>query len=179
VFLDTFVVCTLTALVVLTAYDPATFTGAESDTEIALGAFSGVFGTFGTVVFSVILPIFAFTTILAWSYYGEKSAEFLAQKAGDKGKKIAVLAFKIVYVALIVVAAVMTSDLVWNISDISNALMAFPNLIAVIGLSGVVVKVTDNYFRRKKGEKIKPMLSAFPELDAEFCADVEKEETNA
>ena len=178
VFLDTFVVCTLAALVILTSYNLDSFTGAESDTEIALGAFSGAFGTFGTVVFSVILPVFAFTTILAWAYYGEKSAEFLAQRTGEKGKKIAVLVFKVVYVALIVVAAVMTSELVWNISDISNALMAFPNLVAVIGLSGVVVKVTNNYFRRAKGEKIEPMLSAYPELNTEFSAELDKEEQN-
>ncbi|MBQ3016066.1 MAG: sodium:alanine symporter family protein [Clostridia bacterium] len=172
VFLDTFVVCTLTALVILTAYDTATFTGSESDTSVALGAFASTFGIFGIIVFSVILPVFAFTTILAWSYYGEKSVEFLSQKLGKKGQKITVLIFKILYVALIVVAAVMTSDLVWSISDISNALMAIPNLIAVVGLSGIVVKITANYFKRKSGEKIEPMLSAYPEINEEFKNDI-------
>ena len=176
VFLDTFVVCTLAALVVLTAYDPSTFTGLESDTAIAIGAFSSVLGGFGTVVFSIILPVFAFTTILAWSYYGEKSAEFIAQKLGKRGQKIAVIVFKVLYVALIVLAAVLTSDLVWSISDISNALMAVPNLIAVIALSGVVVKVTKNYFDRAKGLKVAPMLSAYSDLNDEFARKVEEEE---
>lgn len=177
VFLDTFVVCTLAALVVLTAYDPERFTGAESDTAVILGAFTNTFGAFGTVVFAVMLPVFAFTTILAWSYYGEKSVEFLAQKAGNKGKKIATLIFKIIYVVLIVLAAVMTSELVWNISDVSNALMAIPNLIAVIGLSGLVVKITENYFKRMKGEKLEPMLSAYPELNEEFRLDLMAEDS--
>ena len=172
VFLDTFVVCTLAALIILTSYDTAALTGAESDTAIAIGAFSSTFGIFGTVVFSVILPVFAFTTILAWSYYGEKSIEFLFQKLGAKGQKISVFVFKILYVLLIVVASVMTSELVWSISDISNALMAIPNLVAVIGLSGVVVKITANYFRRKAGEDIEPMLSVYPELNEEFKADI-------
>jgi AGCS family alanine or glycine:cation symporter len=176
VFLDTFVVCTLAALVVLTAYDPATFTGVESDTAVAIGAFSATLGAFGTVMFSIILPVFAFTTILAWSYYGEKSAEFIAQRLGKRGQKIAVLVFKVLYVALIVLAAVMTSDLVWSISDISNALMAVPNFIAVIGLSGVVLKVTKNYFDRKNGIKVAPMLSAYPELNEEFRAALDSSE---
>ena len=176
VFLDTFVVCTLAALVVLTAYDPATFTGSESDTLIAIGAFSRTLGTFGTVAFSIILPVFAFTTILAWSYYGEKSAEFIAQGAGKRGKKIAAFSFKVLYVALIVLAAVLTSDIVWSISDISNALMAIPNLIAVVGLSGVVLKITANYFQRQRGISVEPMLSVYPELNAEFIAALEEEE---
>ena len=179
VFLDTFVVCTLAALVMLTSYDASAFTGSESDTAIAIGAFSGTFGTFGTVVFAVILPVFAFTTILAWSYYGEKSVEFLAQRLGERGQKIAVTAFKVLYVVLIVVAAVLTSELVWSISDISNALMSIPNLIAVVGLSGVVIKITANYFKRKAGADIEPMLSAYPEINEEFKADIEKEDVNA
>ena len=173
VFLDTFVVCTLAALIVLVSYDLNAFTGAESDTATAIGVFSNTFGVFGTTVFSIILPVFAFTTILAWSYYGEKSTEFMAQKLGVRGQKIAVLVFKVLYVALVVVAAVLNSELAWAISDISNALMAFPNLIAVIGLSGVVVKITDNYFRRKvKGEDVKPMLSAYDDLNEEMIEDV-------
>ena len=179
VFLDTFVVCTLAALVVLTAYDPATFTGTESDTAIAIGAFASVLGGFGTFMFSIIIPVFAFTTILAWSYYGEKSTEFMTQKLGKRGQKISVLVFKVLYVALIVLAAILTSDLVWSISDISNALMAIPNLVAVIGLSGVVLKVTKNYFDRVKGMKIAPMLSAYPDLNEEFTKALENEEKQA
>ncbi|MBQ9071129.1 MAG: sodium:alanine symporter family protein [Clostridia bacterium] len=176
VFLDTFVICTLVAFVILTSYDTAALTGKESDTAMAIGAFSNNFGVFGTVAFSVILPIFAFTTILAWSYYGEKAVEFLADKLGKKGQKICVLAFKIIYVALIVVASVLTSELVWSISDISNALMAIPNLIAVVALSGVVAKITKNYFERKSGKDVEPMLSAYPEINEEFKKDLKKKQ---
>ena len=176
VFLDTFIVCTLTALIILTCYDFTSFTGFENDTSIAMGAFSNTFGTTGKILFSVMLPVFAFTTILAWSYYGEKSTEFIFNKTGKKGKKIAVFCFKILYITLIVFSAILTSDIVWGIADISNALMALPNLVGLIILSGTVVKITKNYFDRKKGKDVEPMLSAYPEINEEFKQDLIKEE---
>ncbi len=172
VFLDTFVICTLTALTLLTtgAYDFADFTSISADkTEVAGSAFAQSFGTFGTVVFTVILPLFAFTTILAWSYYGQKAAEYLFNN--KKGG----LAFKIVYVLLLIVGAVTSSAFVWALDDMFNALMAIPNLIGVIGLSGLVVRISKNYFARRKGEQVEPMLSAYPELNEEFKAEIEKE----
>lgn len=175
VFLDTFIVCTLTALIILTSYEFTSFTGLENDTSIALGAFSNTFGSVGKVLFSIMLPVFAFTTILAWSYYGEKSTEFIFNKIGKKGKKIAVICFKILYISLIVFSAILTSDLVWGIADISNALMALPNLVGLIILSGTVVKITKNYFDRKKGKDVEPMLSAYPDINEEFKQDLQKE----
>ena len=83
--------------------------------------------------------------------------------------------FKILYVVLIVFAAVMTSDLVWNLSDVSNALMALPNLVAVIALSGVAVRITKNYFARKRGEDVAPMLSYDPELNEELAKALAEE----
>lgn len=175
VFLDTFVVCTLTALVILTSYNEEQLFGAQavSDTAAAMNAFSNVFGTFGTVVFSIILPLFAFTTILAWSYYGEKCVEFLFRRAGQKGKKVAVLVFKVIYVLLIVASAVIDGELAWAISDTCNGLMAIPNLVALVLLSGLVVKITKNYFDRKNGKDVEPMLSAYPELNEEFKKDIQ------
>ena len=138
-----------------------------------MNAFSNVFGTFGTVVFSIILPLFAFTTILAWSYYGEKCVEFLFRRAGQKGKKVAVLVFKVIYVLLIVASAVIDGELAWAISDTCNGLMAIPNLVALVLLSGLVVKITKNYFDRKNGKDVEPMLSAYPELNEEFKKDIQ------
>ena len=87
VFLDTFIVCTLTAIIILTSFDFSELSIlTNSDTQVAMGAFSRTFGTTGKIFFSIMLPVFAFTTILAWSYYGEKSTEFIFSKTGAKGK---------------------------------------------------------------------------------------------
>ena len=172
VFFDTFIICTLTALMMLTTVDVNALTGAEGDTAMALSMFSNNFGVFGTVTFSTILPLFAFTTIMAWSYYGEKATAFCFQWLGEKGQKISVVVFKILYVLLIVASAVIESDLLWNISDTANGLMAVPNLIALIAMNGLVWKITKNFYDRKKGIDVKPMLSAYPELNEEFEKEI-------
>lgn len=182
VFFDTFVICTLTALVVITtnissgAFYSETFGANANDSAVSLGAFSQNLGVTGSIIFSVFLPLFAFTTILAWSYYGEKATEFCFQWLPRRGQKIAVVVFKFIYVALIVAAAVISSNLIWDIDDTFNGLMALPNLIAVILLSGKVVKITKNYYDRKKGLNVEPMLSAYPELNEEFKQDIVKSE---
>lgn len=178
VFFDTFIICTLTALVVLTTninngvFYTAEFGAAASDSAVALSAFSSNLGVAGASIFSIILPLFAFTTILAWSYYGEKATEFCFQWLPAKGRKVAVTVFKVLYVLLIVAAAVIHSDLIWALDDTFNGLMALPNLIAVILLSGQIVKITKNYYDRKKGIDVKPMLSAYPEQNEEFIKDI-------
>ena len=178
VFFDTFVICTLTALVILTTsiksgiFYTMDFGAAASDSAVALSAFSNNLGILGSSIFSIILPLFAFTTILAWSYYGEKATEFCFQWLSKKGQNIAVLIFKILYVLLIVAAAVIHSDLIWAIDDTFNGLMALPNLIALVFLSGQVVKITKNYYDRKKGIDIEPMLSAYPEQNEEFKKEI-------
>lgn len=174
VFFDTFVICTLTALLLLTTFNIDALNGAFDasgtalDAQLAVSAFNTNFSSFGVVCFSIILPLFAFTTIMAWAYYGEKAMEFTFQWTKGKGQKIAVLVFKIIYVLFIVLAAVINSDLVWDLSDTANGLMAIPNLIALIILSGQVVKLTKNYYDRKKGKDVLPMLSAYPEINQEF-----------
>jgi AGCS family alanine or glycine:cation symporter len=184
VFFDTFIICTLTALVILVSFgnetgmqnvlyyiDPETG-NAISTTVVSMRAFQGLFGHFGTVVYATIVPLFAFTTILAWSYYGEKCVQFLFKKTGAKGQKIATIVFKVAYVLLVVVAAMMENTLAWEISDTFNGLMALPNLIGLVCLSGLVVKITKNYFDRKKGANIEPMLSAYETQNEEFKADL-------
>lgn len=192
VFFDTFVICTLTALVILVSFGNesgmrevlyATKVNAAgetvalyADTQVSMMAFIKGFGLFGKIVYSVILPLFAFTTIVAWSYYGEKSVEYLFRKAGEKGRKIARTVFKVAYVLLVIVASVVSGDLVWAISDTFNGLMALPNLIGLILMSGLVAKLTKNYLDRKNGKDVEPMLSAYPEQNEAFRSELVDED---
>lgn len=175
VFFDTFIICTLTSLTFLTTFDPTTLSPDSNDAVMSMAMFSTNFGDFGVVVFSLILPLFAFTTIVAWSYYGEKAVEFCFIGISEKKRNIIVKAFKLVYIILIAVSATIKSDLIWAIDDTFNGLMAVPNLICLVGLSGLVANITKNYFARRRGEKIEPMLSAYPELNEEFKADIMEE----
>ena len=180
VFLDTFVICSLTALSILTV---AINTGKYDFTDInansgltgnglASFAFTETFGTAGAIIFAIILPLFAFTTIMAWSYYGEKAVAFLF---GEKRGKSAATVFKVLYVGLLFVGSIAKSSLVWELDDMFNAAMALPNLIALIALSGLVAKISKNYFDRKKGLSVEPMLSAYPDRNKEL-ADKLKED---
>lgn len=153
VFLDTFIICTLTALVLLTT---KSFDQGRAGASIALFAFESSFGIFGRISFTVILCLFAFTTLISWSFYGEKSIEYLFGKKG-------VLVYKFLYVGLVVVGCIVGVQIVWTISDIFNVLMAIPNLIALIYLSKLIARITKNYFDRKKGIKEEPLLSHFTE----------------
>lgn len=190
VFFDTFIICTLTALVILVSFgneagmkDVLYYVDANgnsfSTTVVSMKAFQGLFGSVGTVIYATIIPLFAFTTILAWSYYGEKCVQFLFRKTGDKGQKIATIVFKVAYVLLVIVAAIMDNTLAWEISDTFNGLMALPNLIGLVFMSGLVAKITKNYFDRKKGLDVAPMLSAYPEQNEEFALDIQTEEKTA
>jgi len=182
VFFDTFIICTLTAIVVLISYgmnETALYSGMYIDTQMSMMSFEKTFGMFGKVVYATIIPLFAFTTILAWSYYGEKSIDFLFRKTGDLGRKIATTVFKVLYVLLVIVAALINGELAWAISDTANGLMALPNLIGLVILSGLVVDITKNYFQRKKGMDVKPMLSAYPEQNEQFINDLAEEQKEA
>lgn len=191
VFFDTFIICTLTALVILVSFGSesgmqdvlyATTTKASGevvplyvDTTVSMMAFAKSFGVVGKIVYSVILPLFAFTTIVAWSYYGEKSVDYLFRKTGEKGRKVARTVFKVAYVLLVIVASVVSGDLVWAISDTFNGLMALPNLIGLIFMSGLVAKLTKNYLDRKSGKDVAPMLSVYPDQNEAFSAEMEAE----
>ena len=159
---DTLIVCTLTALVILTSglIDLQTgtmLTDAEGSVLVS-NAFENVFGIAGSAFIAIAILLFAFSTVLGWSYYGTKAWEFLF---GTKSTMI----YKTVFVLFILVGATMSLGLVWDISDTFNGLMALPNLIGVIILSPVVLKITSNYVKRKfKKENIEPMLNSDPEI---------------
>ena len=171
VFADTMVVCTMTALVILTAgglnggvFNALTGEIAEGYTDATLvqGAFNSVFswGDIGAKFVAIAMFLFAFTTVLGWSHYGSKAWEYLF------GAKTTVI-FRIIHVITVIFGAVLTSSLAWDISDTFNGLMMIPNLIGVLVMSPLVVKITKNYLRRvKKGEDIKPMYNVNPEIQA-------------
>ncbi len=174
VFADTIVVCTMTAVVVLSSgkIDLATGAVAEgtNDATLVAESFGSYFGTFGTVFVSVALLLFAFTTVIGWSHYGSKSFEYLFGTKAAKG-------YKIFFVLMMVSGAVMTSSLAWDISDTFNGLMMVPNLIGVLALLPVIIKLTKNFVdRRIKHKDVEPMLSFDPEIQAAHAKDVELEE---
>ena len=126
----------------------------------------------GRLVLLLFLAVllFAFTTVLGWSQYGTKAVEYLF---GYKGT----IVYKVIFVAMIMSGAVMTSSLAWDISDTFNGLMMIPNLIGVVALSGAVYKITKNYVDRKiKNKNVEPMLSAYPETQAEQSEALKAEE---
>ena len=164
VFADTMIVCTMTALVVLTSgvFNAQTGAIAEGLTDATLvgGAFNTVFswGDIGQKFVAIAMFLFAFTTVLGWSHYGSKAWEYLF------GAKTTVI-FKIIHVITVIFGAIMTSSLAWDISDTFNGLMMIPNLIGVVALSGLVTKITKNYLARRKGEKVDPMISVYDEYN--------------
>ncbi|MBR6729647.1 MAG: alanine:cation symporter family protein [Clostridia bacterium] len=166
VFADTMIVCTMTALVVLTSglidlESGALLMEGVGDATLVAKAFSGMFGIWGERFIAIAILLFAFTTVLGWDHYGTKAWEYLF---GTKSVK----AYKVIHLITIMCGALMTSSLAWDISDTFNGLMMVPNLIGVIALSGLVRKITKNYIdRRLKGKDIKPMLSVFEDIQAE------------
>ena len=135
VFIDTFVVLTLTALVILSSgvLQPGV-PGALQGTELAQAAFTAAFGSFGSIFVAICMLFFAFSTIIGWYFFGEVNFKAMF------GKK-ALPVYSIIVVLMIVLGSFLKVGLVWNLSDLFNALMVFPNLIALLALSGVVAKV--------------------------------------
>ncbi len=169
VFADTMVVCTMTAIVVLSSgsIDLSTgqFLGENADTLVAQ-AFGNVFGKPGEMFVAICVLMFAFTTVLGWSHYGTKSVEYLF---GIKGGKI----YKFIFVPMIIAGSVLTSSIAWDISDTFNGMMMIPNLIGVIALCPIVMKITKNYIDRKiKHKAIEPMVSSIPEIQKEYSAKI-------
>ena len=120
-----------------------------------MNAFTNGFGSFGGIFLSLAILLFAFTTALGWSYYGQRAVEYLF---GSK----AVIIYQILFIGVIVVGSISTVQLVWDLSDTFNGLMALPNLIGVLLLSPKVIKITKNYIaRRFKQESVKPVLSVY------------------
>ena len=176
VFADTMIVCTMTALVVLTSgvYDLSTcqmLPGFEDATLVA-SAFNTVFpwGNIGARFIAIAMFLFAFTTVLGWSHYGSKAWEYLF------GEKTTII-FKIIHVITVIFGAILTSSLAWDISDTFNGLMMMPNLIGVVAMAGLVSKITKNYIDRKlKNKDVEPMLSYDPEIQAQQAANLNDDE---
>ncbi len=171
VFADTFIVCTMTAIVVLSSGYINLETGLANegieDATLVQQAFANVFGEPGKWFVALAVLLFAFTTVLGWSHYGSKAVEYLF---GTTGAKI----YRVIFVLMIVSGALMTSSIAWDISDTFNGLMMIPNLIGVVALSPVVVKITNNYVKRKlKGENVEPVLSHFEDIQAAHAKEVE------
>ncbi len=182
VFADTMIVCTMTALVVLTSgglnggvFNAQTGEIAAGYTDATLvgGAFNEVFDFgigFGEKFIAVAMFLFAFTTVLGWSHYGCKAWEYLF------GAKTSII-FRIIHVITVIFGAILTSSLAWDLSDTFNGLMMIPNLIGVVVLFPLVMKITKNYVNRKiKNKDEKPVLSYDPEIQAAHEATLANEE---
>lgn len=161
-FIDTIVICTITGLsIVIAGLVPggewganfvlggSMLSGGDLSTAAFVTLFKDVFGQSAAlelcvrVIIMVCLAFFAFTTILGWDYYAERSIEYLSG-----GKMTIVMAYRILYIVAIFIGPYLTLSAVWTIADITNALMALPNIVSLIALSGVVAKMTDEYFKK-------------------------------
>ena len=141
VFADTIVVCTVTALAILTGigYPEANMSG----TALTIAAFSSSFGSVGRVIISLSITLFAFASIVGWAYYGERG---MKKAAGEGAGKI----YKIIFVMCAILGSVLRLELVWGLSEVFNALMAIPNLTAVILLSKYVFEESERICRFRK-----------------------------
>ncbi|MBD3633528.1 alanine/glycine:cation symporter family protein [Methylophaga sp. OBS1] len=135
-FIDTLVVCTATALVILTADVWREGVSAGILTSLS---FAQTLGETGTIIVAVATALFAFSTLIGWSYYGEKAIEYLFNER-------AIIVFRMVFVLVVMVGATRELSFVWNFSDLMNGLMAIPNLIGILLLSGVVRQESRRYF---------------------------------
>jgi AGCS family alanine or glycine:cation symporter len=140
-FIDTLVICTLTGLVILSS---GLWTSGQTGAKLTALAFdTSLPGGLGEFIVTTGLICFAYSTILGWCYYGEKSIEYLFTEKAVKG-------YRIIFVVFVAVGTMLKLETVWRISDIMNGLMAFPNLVGIIGLSGIIVSETNKYFYRHR-----------------------------
>ena len=143
-FIDTIIICTMTGIaLVLTGV----WQGDAAGAAMTSAAFASTYGAVGSSLLTISLVLFAFTTILGWNYYGERACIYLF---GTKG----VLPYRLIFIVLIASGAFLKLEAIWILADIVNGLMAIPNLIALLALSGVIVAETKKYmeWRKKQGE---------------------------
>jgi AGCS family alanine or glycine:cation symporter len=138
-FIDTIIVCSMTALVIILT---GAWSSGETGAALSMHAFNSGLPAIGSTVVSLGLAIFAFTTVLGWSYYGERCAEFLF------GVRV-ILPYRLLWLVAIVVGALGKLELIWLLADVLNGLMAIPNLIALVALSPVVFQLTRSHFKGK------------------------------
>ena len=146
-FIDTVIVCTMTGLSIMVtgAYDFSTANGLDG-VDVTIWAFSNGIpwaAGVGSAILMVCLALFAFTTILGWDYYSERCLEYLTG-----GKMGVVKVYRWFYILAVLIGPFLTLSAVWTLADIFNGLMAIPNLIALVALSGVIVAETKSYFKR-------------------------------
>ncbi len=139
-FIDTLIICSLTGLAIITL---GVWTSGASGAALSSAAFEAAMPGVGHYILSLALVVFAYTTILGWSYYGERCWEYLA---GTR----AILPFRIVWTLAIPFGAMTQLDFAWLVADTLNALMAIPNLIALLLLSPVVFRLTREYFAKAR-----------------------------
>ncbi len=138
-FIDTLVVCTMTALIILTA---TSWTHGVSAGELTSASMAETLGEPGKIIVAISTALFAYSTLIGWNYYGEKAIEYLFGS-----KSIAI--YRVFFTAAVIVGATMSLELVWNFSDLMNGMMAIPNLIGLLLLSKVVKAETDRFFSEK------------------------------
>ena len=138
-FIDTLVVCTMTALVILTA---TPWTQAVAPGELTAASMAETLGGTGTIIVALATALFAYSTLIGWNYYGEKAVEYLF---GPRSIRI----YRVFFVAAVIVGATTSLEFVWNFSDLMNGMMAIPNLIGLLLLSKVIKTETDRYFKKE------------------------------
>ena len=158
-FIDTIIICTMTGLSIIVS---GAWTGDVNGAALTEAAFSSAFPILAKYILTGGLVLFAFTTIIGWSYYGERCAEYLF------GVKC-IMPYRIMYIVLVGLGVFLKLDMIWIIADIVNGLMAIPNLIALIGLSGVVVAETKLYFEH--WEKVHSRRKQLAEVRSDVAAE--------
>ena len=136
-FIDTLVVCTITALVILTGQS---WLDGIAPGQLTSTSFGETLGQAGVMFIAVATALFAYSTLIGWNYYGEKAVEYLA------GQR-AIAPYRVVFVTMVIVGAMMNLEFVWNFSDLMNGMMAIPNIIGLLMLSKVVKAETERYFK--------------------------------
>ena len=147
VFADTIVICTLTALVILCSGTTVNY-GAAAGAELTISGFTSTYGSWASIFTAVALCCFAFSTIIGWGLYGSRCIEYLCSSSR------VVRPFLVVYSFVSILGATVDLGLLWDIADTFNGLMAIPNLIALLLLSGTVVKLVKDYFNTEHSEKL-------------------------
>ena len=145
-FIDTIIICSMTGLVLVLT---GAWHGDTAGAAMTGAAFTSLYGSIGGMLLTVSLALFAFTTILGWNYYGERAVLYF-------GGMRAILPYRLVFIALIACGAFLKLEAIWVLADIVNGLMAIPNLIALIALSGIIVHETRHYLEKlRRGARMR------------------------
>ncbi|MCK4632976.1 MAG: sodium:alanine symporter family protein [candidate division Zixibacteria bacterium] len=148
-FIDTILICTMTALVIIST---GVWDSGINGAPLTMAAFNKALPVYGRWMVVIGIMLFAYSTVISWSYYGEKGIEYIAGKAAK-------LPYKYLFILFTLIGARLDLVAVWSFADIANGLMAIPNLVALLGLSGAIVVITKKYFDEKKAGMHQPYNS--------------------